>query len=48
MTRVRGLVEAPVRCVAIDEFLRSTSRIESKNGRVDSLILFINSRLTEQ
>ena len=44
--KIRRLVEAPVRSLSMDEFLRSTPDIGSEHGRVDSLILFINSRLT--
>ena len=44
--KIRRLVEAPVRSLSMDEFLRSTPDIGSEHGQVSSLILFINSRLT--
>ncbi len=40
------LVQAPVRSLSMDEFLRSTPDFRSEHGRVLSLILFINSRLS--
>ena len=41
------LVQAPVRWMSPDEFLRSAPDIDGGHGRSDGLILFINSRLTE-
>ena len=44
--KIRRLVEPPVRSLSMDEFLRSTPDLGSEHGRVPSLVLFINSRLT--
>ncbi len=43
---VRLLVESPIRSVAIDEVLRSTSPNGGELGPADSLILFIDARST--
>jgi hypothetical protein len=45
---IRRLVEAPVRFLSMNECLRSTAEIGSEYGQVDSLILFINSRLSRR
>jgi hypothetical protein len=43
---IRGLVQAPIRSLSADEFLRSTSENGSELWRAASLVLFINPRLT--
>ena len=44
--KIRRLVESPVRSLSMDELLRSSPDNWSEHGRMPSLILFINSRLT--
>ncbi len=44
----RRLVEAPVRSLSMDEILRSTPDTWNVQGRVPSLLLFINPSLTER
>jgi hypothetical protein len=46
--RTRRLVEAPVRSLSMDEFLRSAPEIGNEHGQAPSLILFLNSRLNER
>jgi hypothetical protein len=44
--KIGRLVEAPVRSLPMEEFLRSSQDIGSELGRMSSLILFIDSSLT--
>ena len=44
--KVRRLVEAPIRSMAIDDFLGTRPETTRTHGRVDSLVLFVSAPLT--